>query len=254
LDLKKAHIKEKPDEFVKKCFGVSMMLSIFLTITSFFFLEVFGKPVLHLVWLFFAYFIASFVMMIKSPTVQIRKREKEINKEVLFAGRFILVKIESGEPFYNALVDASKMQGKAGAYFKEIVDQVELGTPIEQALDNAIEYSPSERFRRILWQMNNSLRTGVDIGDTLRSVLNQITAEQVIEIKEYGKKLNSIAMFYMLMGVVVPALGTTMFIIISSFIKIQIQMQYLIFALFMLAFLQFIFITIFKSIRPTVQI
>lgn len=254
LKLRIAKIKDSPETFVKKSFKAAMTLSLLLGMIFFFFLSALGKPLIHLVYILPLLLLFFFWFMMRTPDVYIRKKQKEIEKEVLFAGRFILVKIESGEPFFNALIDASNAHGAAGKYFKEIVDEVNLGTTIEKALDNAIEYSPSENFRRILMQVNNSLKTGIDVADTLRSILKQITDEQIISIKEYGKKLNSLAMFYMLIGIVVPALGVTMFIVISSFLSIQLQFRYLLFAAFMLMFLQFLFISMFKSIRPMVDI
>lgn len=252
--LKIAHIKDSPEVFVQKAFKSAMTLAMLLTIIFFFFLSTFGKSLLALAYIFPMLLLVFFSFMMHTPDAYIRKRQREIEKEVLFAGRFILVKIESGEPFFNALIDASKAHGFAGKYFREIVDDVNLGTSIEKALDNAIEYSPSENFRRILMQVNNSLKTGIDVAETLRAILKQIADEQIIAIKDYGKKLNSIAMFYMLIGVVVPALGVTMFIVISSFLSIQISFRYLLFAAFMLTFLQFIFISLFKSIRPMVDL
>jgi hypothetical protein len=252
--LRMAHMPVRPDDFVKKCFKGGLMLSVACTLLAFFSLDLLGGNKLHLIWMFPALWLILFWFMMHSPDVQIRKRQREIEKEVLFAGRFILVKIEAGQPFFNALEDASKAKGIAGKYFGEIVHEIKLGTPIEKALDNAVEYSPSEKFRRILWQVNNSLKTGTDVGNTLRAILKQIMDEQIIEIKDYGKKLNSLAMFYMLLGVVVPALGMTMFIIIASFLDIQVTFTYLLFAAGMLAFLQFMFISIFKSIRPMVQL
>lgn len=252
--LKKAHIHESPAKFVKKSSRGALVLSVVITLLFFFGLDMAGKSKLHLLWLFPIIFGVLFMFFMRSPDVKIRKRQKEIDKDVLFAGRFILVKIESGEPFFNALQDASKAKGVAGKYFKEIVDDINLGTPIEKSIENAIDSSPSDKFRRILWQINNSLRTGTDVANTLRAILKQITEEQVIEIKEYGKKLNSLAMFYMLMGVVVPALGMTMFIILASFIGLSITPAYLIAAAMMLAFLQFMFISIFKAIRPMVNL
>ncbi|MBI4150304.1 type II secretion system F family protein [Candidatus Woesearchaeota archaeon] len=252
--LLKAHMPVKPDDFVKKCFKGSFMLAVTCTLLAFFSLDVLGGSKLHLLWLFPAFWGTFFWFMMHTPDVQIRKRQREIEKEVLFAGRFLLVKIEAGQPFFNALEDASKAKGIAGKYFAEIVNEIKLGTPIEKALDHAVEYSPSEKFRRILWQINNSLKTGTDVGTTLRAILKQIMDEQIIEIKDYGKKLNSLAMFYMLIGVVVPALGMTMFIIVASFLDIQITFTYLLFAAVMLAFLQFLFISLFKTIRPMVQL
>lgn len=252
--LKVAHIKDSPEIFVKKSLKSALTLSMLLGCVTFFFLSAMKKSMYHLIYLLPLLFLVFFWFMMHTLDVYIRKRQKEIEREILFSGRFILVKIESGEPFFNALIDASKTQGMASKYFKEIVDDVLLGTSIEKALDNAIEYSPSENFRRILMQVNNSLKTGIDVADTLRAILKQISDEQIISIKEYGKKLNSLAMFYMLLGVVVPALGVTMFIVVSSFFSLKIEFKYLLFFAFMLMFLQFMFISMFKSIRPVVDI
>lgn len=252
--LKIAHMKDTPEQFIGKAFKSAMTLSLFLSVVLFFFLSSFKKPLYHLFYLFPCLLLFFFWFMTHTVDVYIRKRQKEIEREVLFAGRFILVKIESGEPFFNALIDASRAKGVAGKFFKEIVDDVMLGTTIEKALDNAIEYSPSDNFRRILMQVDNSLKTGIDVADTLRAILKQISDEQIISIKEYGKKLNSLAMFYMLIGVVVPALGVTMFIVISSFLSISLEFRYLLFVNFMLMFLQLIFISLFKSIRPMVEV
>ncbi|MFO8016704.1 MAG: type II secretion system F family protein [Candidatus Woesearchaeota archaeon] len=252
--LKTAHIDQSPEVFVKKALKSALTLSMLLAVVMFFFLSSFEKPLWHLAYLFPLLFLVFFWFMSHTPDVHIRRRQKDIEKDILFAGRFILVKIESGEPFFNALTDASKARGASAKYFKEIVDEVNLGTPIEKALDNAIEYSPSENFRRVLMQVNNALKTGIDVAGTLRNILKQIAEEQIIEIKEYGKKLNSIAMFYLLIGVVVPALGVTMFIVVSSFFSLQIKFRYLLFVAFLLMFLQFIFISMFKSIRPMVEI
>jgi len=252
--LLKAHMPAKADEFVRTCFLTSLMLAALCAFLAFFSLSVLGGPLLHILWLFPGLWLVFFWFTMHTPDVHIRKRQREIEKDVLFAGRFLLVKIESGQPFFNALEDAAKSKSIAGKYFAEIVHEITLGTPIEKALDHAIDAAPSEKFRRILWQINNSLKTGTDIGSTLRSVLKQTMDEQIIEIKDYGKKLNSLAMFYMLLGVVVPALGMTMFIIISSFLDIHVTLTYLLFGAAMLAFLQFIFISLFKAIRPMVQL
>ncbi len=252
--LRKAHMPIRADDFVRRCFNGGLLVSVACSLLAFFSLDVLGGSKLHLIWLFPAFWIILFWFMMHTPDVHIRRRQREIDKEVLFAGRFLLVKIEAGQPFFNALEDASRAHGIAGKYFGEIVHEIKLGTPIERALEHAIDYSPSEKFRRILWQVNNSLRTGTDIGNSLRAILKQIMDEQIIEIQEYGKRLNSLAMFYMLIGVVVPALGMTMFIIVSSFMDIHITFTYLLFAAAMLAFLQFIFISMFKAIRPMVQL
>jgi len=208
--------------------------------------------ILPLLFIFVLVFV--FLFMLQTPKVYIRKREREINKEVLFAGRYLLVKLESGTPLFNALIDASKSYGVAGKYFKEIVDGINTGTPIEEALENSRKYSASKNFRLILWQIITSLKTGAEVADSLRKTLSQITQEEIIEIKEYGKKLNSLVMFYMIVACVIPSLGVTMIVIVSSFMDLDIGMSHLFTVLFFLAIIQFLFISLIKSARPMVNL
>ena len=249
-----AHMKETPKQLVKK----ALVFSVFASITATFFMflilssQMLSLSILPFVLIFV--FIFAFLFMLNTPKVYIRRREREINKEVLFAGRYLLVKLESGTPLFNSLIDASKSYGVSGRYFKEIVDDINTGTPIEDALENSRKYNASKNFRLIIWQIITSLKTGAEIADPLRNTLKQITQEEIIEIKEYGKKLNSLVMFYMIIACVIPSLGMTMLVVISSFLELDITMTHLFSVLFFLAIIQFLFISLIKSARPMVNL
>jgi len=249
-----AHMRETPKQFVKKAIIFSFSSAIAATFFIFVILEKQMSSLSILPLLFVLVLVLVFVFMLQTPKVYIRKREREINKEVLFAGRYLLVKLESGTPLFNALIDASKSYGVAGKYFKEIVDDINMGTPIEESLENARKYNASKNFRLILWQIVTSLKTGAEVADSLRKTLNQITQEEIIEIKEYGKKLNSLVMFYMIIACVIPSLGVTMIVIVSSFMDLDIGMSHLFTVLFFLAIIQFLFISLIKSARPMVNL
>ena len=249
-----AHMRETPKQLVKKAILFSFSVAIAVTFFTFVILEkqMSSFSILPLLFIFVLVFV--FLFMLQTPKVYIRRREREINKEVLFAGRYLLVKLESGTPLFNALIDASKSYGVAGKYFKEIVDGINTGTPIEEALENSRKYSASKNFRLILWQIITSLKTGAEVADSLRKTLSQITQEEIIEIKEYGKKLNSLVMFYMIVACVIPSLGVTMIVIVSSFMDLDIGMSHLFTVLFFLAIIQFLFISLIKSARPMVNL
>ena len=249
-----AHMRETPKQLVKKAILFSFSAAIAATFFTFVILEKQMSSLSILPLLFILVLVFVFLFMLQTPKVYIRRREREINKEVLFAGRYLLVKIESGTPLFNALIDASKSYGIAGKYFKEIVDDINTGTSIEEALENARKYNASKNFRLILWQIITSLKTGAEIAAPLRNTLKQITQEEIIEIKEYGKKLNSLVMFYMIIACVMPSLGMTMLVIISSFLELDITMTHLFSVLFFLAVIQFLFISLIKSARPMVNI
>jgi len=198
-------------------------------------------------------FFILFSYLLKLPDVTISKKEKGISKEIVFAGRHLIIELESGVPLYNALINVSKNYEVIGKYFKEIVNKVNLGTSMEDALTEAVEYIPSDDFRRLLWQILNSIRTGSDTAKSLESVLEQIAREQTIEVNEYSKKLNPLAMFYMIIAVILPTLGVTMLIVFSSFIDIEISLTVLLVIAFLLAFTQFMFLSIIKFSRPAVE-
>jgi len=199
-------------------------------------------------------YAVTYLFIIQIPKGIIRRREREINKEILFAGRYLLVKLESGMPLFNALIDISKSYGVAAKYFKEIVDDIQTGTPIEEALEKAREYNASKKFQRILWQIVTSLKTGIEVSSSLRTTLKDITNEQILEIKAYGKTLNSLMMFYMILGCVLPSLGVALFTIFSSFLSLQITSGFIFFMVFILIVIQVAFIIFIHATRPMVNL
>jgi len=229
------------------------MFSIVLAFLTFIFLSRMGNLILVIpITAFFFYMF--FNAMMASPKSKIKKIEKEIDSEILFAGRFILVKIHSGRPLLNALVEATKSYGVSSKYFRKIVSEIETGTSIEQAIENEMNNTPSARFQKILFQINNSLKLGIDVTGPLDMILEEISNEQKIEIMRYGKKLNSVVMFYMLAAIVVPSLGITMLVVVLGLVSIPIDATVFIAGIGFLVFTQLAFMSVFKSIRPTVNI
>ena len=212
-----------------------------------------GNPLIIFVVAIISFFLTKTILM-RSVDAHISKRAKAIDKDVLFAGRFLLIKLNSGKPLINSLIEASQSYGVASHYFKEIVRNIELGTPLEQALEAAMDNCPSKKMKRIIFQINNALRVGIDVTQNLEAVIQEITQEQLIEIQRYGRKLNSLTMFYMLLAVVVPSLGITIFAIIASLVSINLPPSIFITFLFFLMMTELMFISIFKSIRPSVNI
>ena len=253
LKLKQAGMDDKPEDFIKKTFisafymTTGLVVALFLVLAK---LEVLKGIMFLIIPIVFA---MMFLYMLKLPELRISKKEKEISSEIIFAGRFIIIELESGVPLYNAMVNVSKNFRIIGQYFKEITGKVDLGTSMEDALNEAVEFVPSNDLRKILWQMINSMRTGSDISKSLYSVMDQVTKDQMNEVNKYGKKLNPLAMFYMIVAVILPSLGMTMLIILSSFIKFQLSLTILIALAGFLGFVQFMFIGVVKMSRPPIE-
>lgn len=213
-----------------------------------------NQPTIIAVYIFPFCFIIMFNYFLKIPDVKIRKKQVGISREIVFGTRFLMIEIESGVPIYNAFINVSKVYPVIGSYYGKIIDQINMGTSMEDAINETIELIPSANLRKILWQILNSIKTGADVTDALDSVLEQIINEQKIAVEEYGRKLNPLAMFYMLIAVIAPSLGSTMLIIFSSFVGFKIGMAELLTMAGLLCFMQFMFYGLIKSARPAVEL
>lgn len=255
LKLKIAGIREKEVDYVKKYLKNSLLYAFILSVGLFMIVSKQKMPIILIPLGFICMFIAFFAIGIKTVDAKISKRAKEMDREIMYAGRYLLVKLNSGKPLINALIDASKSYGISKKYFKEIVREIELGTPIEKALDNAMMYSPSKKFKKILFQISNALKIGIDVTKTLEAVLDEIANDQLLEIQRYGKKLNSFTMFYMMFAIVVPSLGITMLIVVASMTNMfALSTSTFIVIIAFLLLIQIMFITLFKGIRPNIAI
>ena len=249
-----AHLKTTPRNFIYQSLKFSLPFSLGLTIVFFFIIDKLGLPWILISIAFIISFFLAFNFAFLKLKTKIFKRKKEIDREVLFAGQYLLIKLYSGRPLLNALIDTSKSYGVASKYVKEIVDDINTGSSLEKALETAMTYSPSEKWRKILFHINNALKLGIDVTKPLSAVLKEIEKEQSIEIERYGKKLNTIVIFYMLTYVVIPSIGMTLFIVLSSFINFSVDILIFGMAISFLIFMGILFISIFKSIRPTVNL
>ena len=94
----------------------------------------------------------------------------------------------------------------------------------------------------------------MDVTNFLQAILDEISDEQLSQILRYGKKLSSLSMFYMLAAVIVPSLGMTLFVVVASLISLELNMTSFSIIIAGLMIVQFIFITIFKSSRPIMDV
>ena len=115
-------------------------------------------------------------------------------------------------------------------------------------------YSPSEKFRKILFQVNNALKLGIDVTKPLELIIDEIAAEEEMEVKRYSRKLNTIVIFYMLVAIVCPSIGMAIFIVLSSFINFPVTLGGFLVVVFFIGLIQLLFISLFKSIRPMVNL
>lgn len=253
--LKSAGMPDSKEEFIKKTLITSAYLAvaIFIIIFLFFSRMALIKKILILIFGLPLLFLLIFSYLMKVPDAKIKSMEKEINKEIIFAGRFLIIELDSGVSLYQAMINIGDTYDMVGKYFREVIEKVKVGTTMEVAINEAVETVPSDNMRKIFWQILNSLKTGSNISNSINAVIEQIIREQKIEVMEYGRKLNPLAMFYMMIAVIIPSLGMTMLIVLATFIGLKLTLPVLLAIVGFLGFIQFMFVAMIKSSRPPVD-
>jgi len=202
-----------------------------------------------------AAFVALFVFLqqVMYPKMLANKKIKNIEINLLPATQNMLVQLNSGVPLFDILVNISRGDyGEVSKEFERAVKEINAGKSQIDALEELAVRNPSLFFRRMIWQLVNGMKSGANLSRVVQEAIRSISEEQLLQIQRYGSQLNPLAMFYMLVAVIIPALGMTFLIVISSFIGLGEDMaKYVFFALYTVIFLfQIIFIGTIKSRRP----
>lgn len=198
-----------------------------------------------------ALFMIVIIYLLQYPKLFIKKRVKDMERNLIFSLKHILIQMKSGVPLFKAFVSLS--EGGYGALsdeFRQLVKTVQTGGTIEDELDRIAMHNPSLYLRRAIWQISNGIKAGSDLSMVLKSIIENITKEQALAIRRYGSQLNPLTLVYMMVAVIIPALGITMLIVLSSFSGMAVTEIMLWGILGALAFLQFMYIGLIKSKRP----
>jgi flagellar protein FlaJ len=193
-----------------------------------------------------------FVQLMAYPKIKIKKRIRAIEANLVYALRNMLVQLRSGVSLFDSLcmIAYSKRYGKLGEEIKETVDEINSGVSEEDALKALGEKNPSPYLRKVIWQIVNGMHAGSDITDVLAESVSTITREQQIDIERYGNSLKLLSLMYLMIGVIIPALGLTFLIVIGSFPRIEISEMTFWFLLGVIIVSEFMFVGLMKSKRP----
>ena len=162
--------------------------------------------------------VMVFVQVIMYPTMIVRKKVNSIEKNLVFALRAILVQLKSGIALFDSMTMVARGDyGTISQEFQKAVDEINTGTPEQEALERMSENNPSPFLRKSLWQIVNGMNAGADISDILAETVKSMLREQKIAINKYGAQLKVLSLMYMMIGVIMPALGVTLLIILFTF-------------------------------------
>lgn len=188
------------------------------------------------------------------PKLLAGRKIRDIDKNLLPALQDILVQLNSGIPLFSIMVNISqKKYGGVSREFGTAVKKINAGISQVDVLDEMASKNPSLYFRRAIWQLVNGMKTGSDTGIVVKEIISALSEEQLLQIQKYGGQLNPLAMFYMLITVIIPSLGMTFLIILSSFISTsEFATKVIFWSLYgFVFFFQIMFLGIIKTRRPT---
>lgn len=186
------------------------------------------------------------------PKLFLNRNTKEIDAFLPAALHHLLVHVRSGITLYDSLVSIARSDyGMVSKLFRQAVNEINTGKSEIEALEYLARENPSLYFRRILWQLINALKSGSDIGETIKNIVDNLVLEQRVAIKKYGAELNPLALFYMVLVVIFPTLGIIFVLILFSFIGSIVSVELILIGILgFITIAQFMFMGLIKSKRP----
>jgi len=254
--LDQVNIDATPKEYIAMCIMASFIFFIFINIPLNILISLFSlqKPYFLNIGISIALTIFIFFQQILYPKIQFQNKSKDIERNLLPVLQDMLIQLSSGIPLFRIIVNISnKDYGYISKDFTQAVNKINSGFSQIEVLYEVASKSSSIYFRRAIWQLVNGMKTGADTTIVLKEVIDSLSEEQLIQIQKYAGQLNPLVMFYMIMTIIMPSLGMTFLIVISSFISAQGIVTKLIFwGLYGLVFFfQIMFLGLIKVKRPS---
>ena len=220
LKLKMANLEQTPFQYVFQ--------TLTLTFLTYFFCVFFLVLVLRQNILYLAVGITGTTLLISAiymfwfryVDTKIKKLSRELDNDLVFVSEYFLILLESGFPLGNIIERISKLKRPGGEFFKRIYLEFLIGTNLEKSIDNAISYAPNYEMKVLLKKIKDNLELGADLERVLQIFIKDSSEKKSVENREYAKKLNPLITIYLLLGVVLPSLGTTFFILGATFLDI----------------------------------
>ncbi|MFB6202865.1 MAG: type II secretion system F family protein [Candidatus Nanohaloarchaea archaeon] len=200
-----------------------------------------------------ALIVLMFFTFAYNPRVKANQRAREIEKNLPFALRHMLIEVSSGISLYEAMVGVSYDYGEASNEFQNVVSDVQGGMSQIEALEKSIQRNNSTMYRRAMWQMLNALKSGANLTETLESLVDNMVEQQKLEVEKYGEDLNPFILMYLMLAVIFPSLGVTLMIVLSSFTGLVLDKFKFLMIFGGLVVFQLFFLNLVKSQRPEVK-
>ncbi|MBD3312374.1 hypothetical protein GF352_02900 [archaeon] len=189
------------------------------------------------------------------PKIIAGKIGEIIDSELFFALNDMQVQVKAKVDLYQAIVNVIESgYDKVGDELQEVIDNVESGKSMIEALKKIALRTKSSFMKRVSWQLINSLKAGSSLENLLESLINELETHYHSLISNYTKELNVLTLVYLTLAVVAPTIGITVMIILSSFGGLVITQNLLSIIVGALLLIQPVIIGFINSRRPLIKI
>jgi pilus assembly protein TadC len=256
-DIEAAGIEMEPEQYIIASFFSSLIwgLLVFLLILIVQLYSVtriedaYTTPSMIFVLMFFVFFILHYIY----PSILSRKVADVTDRLLLNVMRDMWVQSTSGVMLYGILQNIARADyGSVSKDLQIVVREISAGEREAAALEKAASLTRSESFRRILWHIIASMRTGIGLSAALESAVNTLAADQRRAIGEYGSSLNFYLLMYLLFAAVVPAILITFLSLLSIFGVFSLSIELLAAMVVGFVFIQFTIIGFMRVSRPEI--
>jgi pilus assembly protein TadC len=200
---------------------------------------------------FVSAFIGFFYLHYIYPSILAQKSAETTDRQLLHVLRDMWVQSTSGVPLYAILSNVSQADyGFVSDDLRNAVRAISGGERDIVVLEKVAQETRAEEFKRALWHITSSMRTGVGLTMALENTVNSLTAEQYRSVKEYGSSLNFYLLIYLLFAAVIPSIVTTFVSLLSIFGIFTITLELLLGIVLLSVTLQFILIGLMRIGRP----
>ncbi|MCK4491827.1 MAG: type II secretion system F family protein [Candidatus Altiarchaeales archaeon] len=256
-DLRKAGYDIEAEEYLAMILFVPLSIFVILFILAVVaFIAIVGScDLLVALEVSAAFSLWSFIYLLIMPKIKIKKKAREIDKDLNFMLRDLQIQLSSGIPIFDAIVNiAAGGYGECSNISNDIVDDIQSGRHIIDVLNEFGIMSASENLRRSLSQITNSMITGSDMRGSLRLISSNLQQEKEDKIKRYANELAMWGLIYMMVVVVAPSMGVALLLILSSFMGGKMITEGILALIAVgVVLLEIVFISIIRAKRPDID-
>jgi archaeal flagellar protein FlaJ len=162
-------------------------------------------------------FLATLIFHLFYPKIQANSIATQVDQELLFAMRTMLIQLSSGISLFEAIRSISRSDyGQVSKEFEDVVRDINSGRSETAALEKLAFKTNSEILKKTIWQVLTTIKSGGSIVNAINSQIDELVNLQKNSIKNYAAALNLWTLVYLIVAAALPSLGVTFLVIASS--------------------------------------